>query len=107
MHSLRALRYADDLTLLAPMPYGMHKMIQICHAYANEHDVIFNANKSKCKLFVPQGKHMPDPESRLMFFVNNMVTEYVDSWPHLGNILSQNQNDSVCIAMRHDHLLVS
>jgi uncharacterized membrane protein YkvI len=30
-----ALCYADDLTLLALMPYIMRKMIQICNDYAN------------------------------------------------------------------------
>ena len=48
---------------------------------------------------------MPEAESRRMFFVNNTVIEYVESWPHLGNILSQNQNDSACIAMRRDQLI--
>ena len=100
-----ALCYADDLTLLAPTPYAMRKMIQICNDYASEHDVVFNANKSKCILFVPQGKRMPEPDLRPKFFVNNTVIEYVESWPHLGNILSQNQNDSACIVLRRDQLI--
>ena len=34
-----------------------------------------------------------------------MVIEYVDSWPHVGNILNQNQNDSECTAMRREQLI--
>jgi hypothetical protein len=48
---------------------------------------------------------MPEPESHPKFFLNNTVIEYVDSWSHLGNILSENQNDSICIAMRRDQLI--
>jgi hypothetical protein len=47
---------------------------------------------------------MPEPESRRKFYVNNTVIEYVDSWPHLGNILRRNQNYYACTAMRRDQL---
>jgi hypothetical protein len=87
------------------MPYGMVKIIQICNDYAYEHDVMFNSNKSKSILFVPHGKHMPEPESRPKFLVNNTVIEYVDSWHHWGHISSPNQNDSACIAMQRNQLI--
>jgi hypothetical protein len=80
----------DDLTLLTPTPYARRKIIQIFHDYAHDHDVIFKASKSKYIHSIPSVKHMPG--SRSVFFVNNPVTECVDSWPHLGNISSQNQN---------------
>ena len=102
---LGALCYADDLTLLAPTPDAMRKMLEICNEYAREHNISFNASKSKCMLFSPSNK--PECESRYTptFFINKSPIDYVDSWLHLGNILSIDQNDSLSIASRRSHLI--
>ena len=41
------LAYADDIVLLAPTPYAMRKLLQICDTYAAEFDITFNPDKSK------------------------------------------------------------
>jgi hypothetical protein len=43
-----ALGYADDITLLAPSAFALHKMLDICSNYATEYSISFNASKSKC-----------------------------------------------------------
>jgi hypothetical protein len=48
-----ALAYADDLTLLAPTPSGMRKLLAICESYAAEYNIIFNVCKSKCVYVAP------------------------------------------------------
>jgi hypothetical protein len=40
---------------------------------------------------------MSERESRPMVLVNSTAIECV--WPHLGNISSQNQDDTACIAI--------
>ena len=87
--------YADDLTLLAPSAHAMRIMLHICCDYAKEYSVSFNAKKSKCMLFTP-GRASSYP-LRLLFYIDDNVIEYVESWPHLGNILNVNQSDAACI----------
>ena len=40
-----ALAYADDLTLLAPTPRSLRRLLTICEEYASEFDIIFNGAK--------------------------------------------------------------
>jgi len=44
-----ALAYADDLVLTAPM-HAVRKMFAMCEAYASEHFMNFNAQKSMCMI---------------------------------------------------------
>jgi len=48
-----ALAYADDLVLFVPTPHAMRSMLQCCEEYALVHDVLFNADKSKCIISRP------------------------------------------------------
>ena len=90
-----SMAYADDLTLLAPTADAMRRMLQICSEYANEFSVSFNANKSKCMQFLPR-KLWPDNVRPVFFYISGNVIEFVDRWPHLGNILDVGQSDSGC-----------
>ena len=36
-----------------------------------------------------------------LFYIDNVI-EYVESWPHLGNILNVNQSDAACILNRRN-----
>ena len=42
-----ALRYADDLVLLAPSPSALKIMLQCCESFALEHGFCFNASKTQ------------------------------------------------------------
>ncbi len=99
---LGALRYADDLTLLAPTAAAMRSMLTICEAYANEHSMNFNADKSRCILFKPRSTVSHD---RPLFFIAGQLIDYTSSWPHLGNIISENEDDFMCIAARRTQLI--
>ena len=47
------LCYADDLTILAPSPDALRKMLAQCDAYAVSHDIHFNVSKNPVDLFSP------------------------------------------------------
>jgi len=47
LHFVGALAYADDIVLLAPTPYALRILLQICDSYAAESDINFNPAKSK------------------------------------------------------------
>ena len=40
MYVLTTFFYADDLCLLAPCTIALQKLLDICHEYGVEHDVI-------------------------------------------------------------------
>ena len=43
-HFCGALCYVDDLTILAPSPDALRKMLAECEAYAVSHDIRFNVS---------------------------------------------------------------
>jgi len=98
-----SMAYADDLTLLAPTAEAMRIMLKICSEYASEYYVSFNASKSRCMQFRP-GKSKADSTCPT-FFINDNAIEYVDKWPHLGNILDVNQSDSTSIVNRRNQMV--
>jgi len=56
------LWYADDLVLLAPTVAALQKLIDVCHNYASEHNIIFNEKKTVCMRFGTTSakiKHFP------------------------------------------------
>ena len=57
---------------------------------------MFNAQKTKCIFFDYPRRHLCC--SLPTFYIGNNAIEYVDSWPHLGHILSNNwkcDNDDI------------
>ena len=78
--------YADDIVLLAPTATAMRHLLSVCDIFAIDFDVSFNAQKTKCIFFNNVLRHQSCPLPT--FYVGKNVIEYVDSWPHLGHILS-------------------
>lgn len=80
------LCYADDTALLAPSTKGLQELINICHAYGEEYDVLFNVEKTKCMVFTPKKYDSFDPVVTL--YGKNI--EFVKQFKYLGIILSEN-----------------
>ena len=40
--------YADDLLILSPSVSGLQYLLDYCYEYGQEHDILFNPNKSVC-----------------------------------------------------------
>ena len=83
------LGYADDVVLLCPTREGLRNMIRICESYAIDHDLLFNGNKSK--LLICGSKTGPVPK----FYVNEKEVPISDTAVHLGNLISNNIQDSI------------
>jgi hypothetical protein len=45
-----AVAYADDSALICPTPAATRRLLKICDDFASQHDISFNANKSKFQL---------------------------------------------------------
>jgi Reverse transcriptase (RNA-dependent DNA polymerase) len=90
-----ALAYADDLVLLAPSASAMRSMLNSCDAYATQYNVLFNAKKSKCIRCQPIGavKCFSRLTFRPSFYIGSNYIEFVDKWPHLGHIITNDCDD--------------
>ena len=85
------LAYADDIVLLAPSASSMRTMLSYCDHFASQYSLVFNANKSKCMLFLPRGKRCA---CKPVFAVNGHSIEYVDEYVHLGHVISSDLDDA-------------
>lgn len=90
-----ALAYADDIVLLAPSASAMRKMLAICDSYASEYHIVFNANKSKCLFLVPSTRRfLRDSLKFCTFFIGDKPVDFVDSFSHLGHLITNKFTDS-------------
>jgi hypothetical protein len=102
-----ALAYADDLVLLAPSASAMRSMLNICDAYATQYNVLFNANKSKCLCChsISTVKNTLRLTCNPAFFIGSNCIEFVDKWPHLGHIITNDCDDSEDITAKKTSLI--
>lgn len=96
------LAYADDVVLIAPTPSAMNRLLSICDEFAVEYNVLFNSSKSKCIYFHPKSRLnmllYRYNVSDLNFTINGNVIEFVDSYKHLGHVISSDLADDADIS---------
>ena len=96
-----ALAYADDIVLIAPSASALRIMLAICDNYANDYCISFNANKSKCLVILPRKRcFLREYVKNCTFYVGNNPIEYVDSFAHLGHIITDQMSDNADILKR-------
>jgi hypothetical protein len=101
---LGALAYADDISLLAPTPSGARKLLTICEDYAEEYNIKFNGNKSKCLYVSPARYRVSSSSPNPSFTIQGQHIDYVSQWPHLGHILMNDIDDREDIMFRRNSL---
>jgi hypothetical protein len=90
-----AIAYADDIVLIAPIPFAMRKMLNICDVFASDFDILFNSQKSKFIVITPSARrNFVSVYSDCCFFINGKQIENVKSYPHLGHIITSNFTDT-------------
>jgi hypothetical protein len=99
-----ALAYADDLTLIAPTPRSMRRLLALSTEYASEFDIIFNGAKSKCLYFTSAKRNILNVGPNPVFTVSGKPIEYVDFYPHLGHILTSKLDDTLDILSRRNKM---
>ena len=77
--------YADDISLIAPTPEAMNNLLNICHRYGIDHDIIFNPVKSCCLHYWPRVSWI---RPACTISMNNIEIPRVLSHKYLGHILS-------------------
>ena len=83
--------YADDLILMAPSRDVLQRMLQVCEAYALEHNLVFSTDpvpsksKTKCMLFCGRLGRVKYP-APLQLAGKDLP--WVETVEHLGHTLS-------------------
>jgi hypothetical protein len=96
-----ALAYADDIALLAPSAFALLKMLAICDSYANDYHIVFNATKSKCLVVFPSTRRsLYDSQKYCTFYIGDKPIEFVDSFSHLGHLITNKLTDSFDVLKR-------
>ena len=81
--------------LLAPTPSSMRKLLQIFEQYAQEYSVTSNANISKCIVAAPRNcRRLLLRGNICPFVIDGNSIDFVDSFPHLGHIISSEPGDN-------------
>ena len=87
-----ALCYADDLTILAPSPDALRKMLTTCEEFAQTHGIVFNASKTQIICFRHSATSVP-----AHFSLCDQRLLLVDLVVHLGNTLQYDLSDKLDI----------
>ena len=96
-----ALVYVDDITLLAPTPYALRKLLAVCKSIGTNLMLKFNPDKTQCIRF--SWKPSGGCSSVLMFC--GKYIECVKSVLHLGHVLAENLQDDLDIQQCHSDSL--
>ena len=98
-----ALAYADDIVLIAPSPSAMRTLLSICDIYAKEYDIVFNAKKSKFLAVVgSKRRSLFKATCNCVFYIGGDPIENVDSFQHLGHIITSGLGDEEDVLNRRN-----
>jgi hypothetical protein len=101
LHFVGALAYADDLVLLAPTASAMRKLLAICEDFAREYSISLNALKSKCLIATPKNcRNTFKKVNDCSFYIDGMVIDFVQSFSHLGHLITSDLDDGEDIIVR-------
>jgi len=80
----------------------MRKLLSICDTFANEYDIKFNAQISKLLVVSPSNRHRQatGQTSYCPFLIGGNQIEYVESFSHLGHMITSNLSDKEDIHYR-------
>ena len=92
--TLNNLCYADDMILFSSSAKGLQLLIDTCLEYASSHDIIYNETKTQCMSVLPRNlRHTPNP----VITLGTHQLQFVNEFPYLGHIISNNLNDNTDI----------
>ena len=77
--------YADDMVLLAPTVTALQTLLEVCRAYAEPHDIVYNTMKTVCMLIRPkqsQGQY----STRIS--LGNEDLSFVEEFRYLGHVMT-------------------
>jgi exonuclease III len=95
--------FADDMSLVCPSIAALRKLISICENYAEQHNVVYNANKTVCMCF---------ESGRVKFemlppiYLCGEKLNFVQTCTYLGHIIQADRKDNSDIRRQYRALCV-
>ena len=100
-----ALAYADDVVLVCPTLSAMRRLLSLCDDFASKYDIQFNAKKSELLICLPR-RRIKTPNQLMkrecMLSIGGNPIEQVQSFSHLGHIITADLNDREDILHRRN-----
>ena len=96
-----ALAYADDITLLAPTPSALRKLLAVCKSIGTNLMLKFDPDKTQCIRF---SRKSSGGCSSVFIFCGKYI-ECVKSVLHLGHVLAENLQDDLDIQRCHSDFI--
>ena len=88
---VNSLSYADDMVLvLAPTVTALQTLLEVCHAYAGHHDIVYNTTKTVCMLVRPKQSQGRYP-TRVR--LGNEELSFVEEFCYLGHVMTADCRD--------------
>ena len=87
---VNSLSYADDIVLLAPTVTALQTLLEVCRAYAEPHDIVYNTTKTVSMLVRPkqsQGRY----STRVS--LGNEKLSFVQEFCYLGHVMTADCRD--------------
>jgi retron-type reverse transcriptase len=84
--------YADDAALISPSVKGMQSLLNKCSKYAEDHDILFNTEKSVCMMV--KSKKVVFHRSPVLYLSHGKLG-FVSQYKYLGCMISADKSD-VC-----------
>ena len=89
MQCINHVLYADDICIITPTSTAMQCMLDICHNYDLDNDVLFHPFNSVCMLLKLKGYKL----CRLNIMIGTDVLKYVDNTKYLGITFCETMKD--------------
>ena len=86
-----AIFYADDMAVLAPSIKGLQTILNLCHSYCAEWDILLNAKKTMNMVFGKGSK----PSFSVK--INNTAIPWAEQWKYLGVTLKSGARFGCCV----------
>ena len=84
------LCYADDSNVFAPTTAGLQSLVDKCVTYADEHNIVFNVDKTQCVYIVPK-KFKSTRFAPIK--LNNCDVKVVEKVKYLGTWICEDNSD--------------
>ena len=87
---INQIMYADDICLMAPTGTAMQNLLDVCHNYGSENDILFNPLKSVCIVYKPKYYKLRCPSVN----IGSERLQFVNETNYLGfTFCSMNKDD--------------
>ena len=90
------LFYADDSVLIAPTPYALQKLLDMCHLYAQSCELKYNTKKTFCMSILPKWLH----NSTCQLHLDGNILSFVNEHKYLGIKICDNMYDDADIVQQ-------